>query len=147
MNKWQPLTCSVYFNKELRKSEQLANKQIPHSSAIYFNSTISLFPSNMEMDVSVDSILRERSDLISKSNSRSFLVSSSASSIPYHKYMEVDNNKPNNNSRKPINSSQLSYMNNLNRDKPVSKMADNSPVDRSQYVSNKTLALISSPPT
>ena len=123
------------------------NKQISHSSAIHFNSTMSLFPSNTEMDVSVDSILRRRSDLTSKSNSRSSSVFSSASSIPYHEHIEVDNNKPDNNSREPIDSSQLSYVNNSNRGKPVSRMANNFPVDRSQHVSNEALALMSSSPT
>ena len=61
--------------------------------------------------------------------------------------MEVDNNKPNNDSRNSIDSSQLSYANNSNRGKPISRIADNSPIDRSQCVYNKTLALMFSPPT
>ena len=65
----------------------LANKQISHSLAIHFNSTISLFSFNTEIDVGVDSILRERSNLTSKSNSRSSSVSSSTSSISYHEHM------------------------------------------------------------
>jgi len=83
------------------------------------------------MNVGVDSILRSRSDLTNKSNSRSSSVSSSASSIFYHEHIEVDNKKPDNNSREPINSSQLFYANNSNRGKPVSRVADNSPIDRS----------------
>ena len=122
------------------------NKQISYSSAIYFNSIIYLFPSNTEIDVGVDSILRERSDLTSKSNSRSFLVFSSTSSILYHKHMKVNNNKPNDDSREFIGSSYLFYTDNLNRGKPVSRVANNSPVDRSQHVSNEVSALMSSPP-
>ena len=46
--------------------------------------------------------------------------------------MKVDNNKPDDNkSRKPINSSQLSYIDNMSRSKPVSRVADNSPIDKS----------------
>ena len=66
----------------------LANNQISQSSVIYFNSTIFLFPSNMEIDISVNSILRGRSNLTYKSNSRSSLVFSSVSSIFYHECME-----------------------------------------------------------
>ena len=107
-----------------------------------------LFPSNMEMDVSVNSILRERSNLIYKSNSRSSSVFSSISSILYHECMKVDNNKPDDNkSRKPINSSQLSYIDNMSRSKPVSRVADNSSIDKSQYVFNEAPALMSSPQT
>ena len=64
----------------------------------------------MEMNVSVNIILRERSNLTHKSNSKSSLVFSSVSSIFYYKHMEVDNNKPDDNeSRESINSSYLSY--------------------------------------
>jgi len=101
----------------------------------------------MEIDVDVDSILRERSNLTKKSSSRSSLVSSSAFSIPYHECMKVDNNKPDDDSREPINSSQLSYADNLNRGKPISRMADNSPINRSQHVFNETLALMFLSPT
>jgi len=62
--------------------------------------------------------------------------------------MKVDNNKPDDNkSREPINSSQLSYIDNMSRSKPISKVADNSPIDRSQHIFNKTLTLIFSPQT
>ena len=98
----------------------------------------------MEMDVSVNSILRGRSNLTNKSSSRSSLASSSTSSILYYESMEVNNNKPDNNSREPIDNFQLFYMDNANRGKPVSIVADNSSVDRSQCVSNKAPALISS---
>ena len=62
--------------------------------------------------------------------------------------MEVDNNKSNiNESREPIDSSQLSYMDNISRGKPVSRVADNSLVDGSQCVSNEAPALMISPQT
>jgi len=73
---------------------------------------MSLFSSNMEIDVSINSILR-RSNLTYKSNSRSSLVFSSISSILYHECIKVDNKKPDNDeSRKPINSSHLFYSDN-----------------------------------
>jgi len=122
----------------------LANKQISQFSVIHFNFTIFLFSSSMEMDVSVNTILRERSNLIHKSNSRSSLVFSSVFSILYYECMEVDNNKlDDNKSREPINSFQLFYIDNMSRGKPVSKVADNSPIDGSQHVSNEALALMS----
>jgi len=62
--------------------------------------------------------------------------------------MEVDNNKPDDDkSREPINSSQLFYVDNISKGKLVSRVADNSPVNGSQYVSNETLVLITSPQT
>ena len=121
----------------------LANKQISQFSVIHFNSTIFLFPSSMEIDVSVNTILRERFNLIHKSNSRSSLVFSSVFSILYYECMEVDNNKPDDNkSREPINSFQLFYIDNMSRGKPVSKVADNSSIDGSQHVSNEAPALM-----
>jgi len=104
---------------------------------------MSLFPSNTEMDVGDNSILRERFNLTHKSNSRSSSVFSSVSSIPYHECIEVDNNIPDDNeSSELINSFQLFYLDNMSRDKPVSRMADNSPVDKSQHVSNEVPALM-----
>ena len=62
--------------------------------------------------------------------------------------MEIDNNKSNiDESREPIDSSQLSYMDNTSRGKPVSRVADNSLVDGSQCVFNEAPALITSPQT
>jgi len=60
--------------------------------------------------------------------------------------MKVDNNKPNDDSRELIGSSHLSYTDNLNRGKPISRVANNSSIDRCQHVSNEVLVLMSSPP-
>ena len=109
---------------------------------------MSLFPSNTEMNVGIDSILRERSNLIYKSNLKNSLVFSSISSITYYEHIEVDNNEPDNNkSRELINSFQLSYMNNTSKGKSVSRVANNSSIDRNQCVSNKTLVLMTSSQT
>jgi len=56
--------------------------------------------------------------------------------------MEVNNNKLDNNSREFIDSSQLSYVDNSSRGKSISKMTDNSPIDRSYHFSNVALALM-----
>jgi len=84
----------------------------------------------MEMDVSIDSILRGRSNLPSKLNSRSFSVFSNTSSILYHEQIEINNNKPEEDIRKPVNSFQLSYKDNMSKDKSVSRVADISSADR-----------------
>ena len=125
----------------------LANKQISCSSAIYFNSIMFLCPFNTEIDIGINSILRERSNLTNKSYLRSSLVFSSTFSISYHEHIDIDNNKLDNDNREPIDSFQLSYVDNSNKDKPISRMADNSPTNRIQYVSNEVPALMSSFPT
>ena len=106
----------------------LVNIQLPTSILSY--STSQIFSSNMEMDVSIDSILRGRSNLPSKLNSRSFSVFSNTSSILYHEQIEINNNKPEEDIRKPVNSFQLSYKDNMSKDKSVSRVADISSADR-----------------
>ena len=123
----------------------LVNIQFPTSILSYLTSQI--FSSNMKMDVSIDSILREKSNLPSKSNSRSSLVFSNISSISYHEWMEINNNKPEKDIRKPVDSSQLSYENDMSKGKSVSRMADISFADRTQYISNKVLILNNAPQT
>ena len=55
--------------------------------------------------------------------------------------MELEKNKPENDTREPINSSQLSYKDNTNKDEFVSKMANTSSIDEKLYISNAVLAL------
>jgi len=54
--------------------------------------------------------------------------------------MEIDSNKLENINVKSIKSFQLSFVDNSNSDVSVSKIADNSPTDRSKYVSNEAPA-------
>jgi len=80
------------------------------------------------MDVDTD-IIRRRSTSSSKVSSRESLIDSKASSMAYHKRIEIMNNLLNNDIWEPINSSQLSYA--LNKEeagkgKMVSKVTDNS---------------------
>ena len=84
---------------------EVANKQFSLSLVIFHYSTMSQFPSNMEMDIVSDSIMRRRSNLSNKVSSRSFLVFSSTSSVLYHECMEVNNNKLEEDIREPIDSS------------------------------------------
>ena len=92
------------------------------------------------MDINSNIILRKRSNLSSKANSRSSSIFLNTSSIPYHKHMELEKNKPENDTREPINSSQLSYKDNTNKDEFVSKMANTSSIDEKLYISNVVLA-------
>ena len=134
-----PPSCIVASMKEV------ANKQFSLFSAISHYSTMSQVPSNMEMDVVSNSIVWERSNLFSKASSRSPLVFSSTSSVFYYECIEVDNNKPEEDIRKPIDSSQLSYKNATNKGKSVSRVTNTFPTDRKQCESNMALALKTAP--
>ena len=124
---------------------EVANKQFSNSSANTFHSTMAHFPSNMDMDVNCDNIIRGRSALPSKANSRSSSIFSSTSSAPYYECMELNNNILDVNIRDPINSSQLSYKNNIEKDEFVSKVANTIPSARKQCVSNEAPALKTAP--
>jgi len=124
---------------------EVANKQFSLSSAISYHSIMAQFPSNMEMDIISGNIIRGRSNLSSKASSRSSSVFSSTSSIFYYEYIEVDNNKPEEDIREPIDSSQLSYKDFMNKYKFVSRMADTFSTDRKQHKSNMALALKMAP--
>ena len=93
------------------------------------------------MDVVSNSIVRRRSHLSSKACSRSSLVFSSTFSVLYHECMEVDNNKPEEDIRKPIDSSQLFYKDVINKCKSVSRITNTFSANGKQYKSNIALAL------
>jgi len=124
---------------------EVANKQFSLFSVISYYSTISQFPSNMEMDIISDSIMRERSNLSSKASSRSSSVFSSTSSVLYHEYMKVDNDKSEEDIRELIDSSQLFYKNVTNKGESVSGITDTSLTNGKQHVSNKALVLKNTP--
>ncbi len=119
---------------------KLANKQL-------FTSTISSKLSNIThllstTDINIDNITRERSTSSSKTSSKSTSVVSDASSIPYYLRMKINNDLPNKITVKPINSSQLSYQDNIKkRSNPVSKIANSGPTRKSQHVQHNTPAL------
>ena len=74
-------------------------------------------------DVDMDNI-RGRFSLSFKTNSRNLLIFLDISSKPYHEHMELNKNLPNIDIWEPINSSQLSYKDNIVDEKPVSKTAN-----------------------
>jgi len=107
---------------------------------------MSIFPSKIEMDVGNGNIIRERSNLFSKSTSRISLILSNTFSISYHEYMEINSNKLENINVESIESPQFFLIDNSNSGTLVSRIADNSSADRSKCVSNKTPTSVLLPP-
>jgi len=123
---------------------ELANKQL-------FTSTISSKLSNMAhlpfaTDMNINNITRGRSTSSSKMSSRSTSVVSDASSIPYHLRIEINNDLLDKITVEPIDSSQLSYQDNVKRrSNLVSEAADPGPIRKSQHVQHDALALDKAP--
>ena len=66
------------------------------------------------MNIDINSnIIKERSALSSKASSRSSLIFSSTSSVPYHQHIKINNNIPDIKCWKPIDCSQLLYKGNV----------------------------------
>ena len=121
------------------------NKHLSNFSVIQSNTSMSVFPSKIKMDVGNGNITRERSNLFSKLTSRISLILSNTFSVPYHKYMEINSNKLENINIESIESLQLFLMDNSNSGTLVSRIANNSSADRSKCVSNKTPASVPLP--
>ena len=98
---------------------------------------MSIFSSKIEMNVSNSNIARGRSNLSSKSTSRSSLILSNTSSVSYYECMEIDSNKLENINMESIKSFQLSFTDNSNNSTLVSRVADNSSTDKSKHVFNE----------
>ena len=91
-------------------------------------------PSNMDMDIDID-IIRGRSVFSSRISSRESSTHLNASTSPYHKQMEMQNNLLDEDVHKPVNSSQLSYtLNNEQVSNSVRKAADNGLQEGAQHV-------------
>jgi len=91
------------------------------------------------MDIDVDNnIIKGRSALSNKAGSRSSLIFSSTSSIPYHQCMEINNDILNINCQEPIDCSQLSYERNIEIDDLVRTVTDKSFTKEEQYICNET---------
>jgi len=82
----------------------LTNIHFFNSLASTTHFSMAQIPSNMDMSIDYD-IIRGRSALSSKSDSRSSSISSSTSLVPYYKHMEMNNNLPDFNIWNPIDSS------------------------------------------
>jgi len=114
--------------------------QIDHLSA---NSAIDI---NFNKNVNNFDNVRKRSPSPSRVTSRSTCVVSKTFSILYYERMKIQNDFLEEELRKPINSSQLSYDNQHQEFHRVNMVIDPVLPQGPQYVSNKTLVLnISSP--
>jgi len=100
----------------------------------------------MNIDIDED-IIRERSASSSKNSSRESSILSQASSRAYHKRMETMNNLNNNKFQDLIDSSQLSYFNDIEvkGGKMVRKITDNSLQQKTSCLHNKAPALNNTP--
>jgi len=99
----------------------------------------------MDMDVDTD-IIRGISASSSKFSSRESSTHSTASSIPYHERMEIQNNLLNKDDQEPVDSSQLSYaLSNGQVGNLVREATDTSPQKRAQYACNSASALNNTP--
>jgi len=123
---------------------ELANKHLFTSAISITPLSMTQIPSNMKMDIDYDSI-KKRSALLSKNSLRIFSISSSTLFVLYYQYMEINNDLPDIESQEPIDSSQLSYKENVEVGSSVSKTADNLSPKKSQHVNNEASALKSTP--
>ena len=96
------------------------------------------------MDIN-SNVIRERFTFSSKTNSREASVLLNASSTPYHKRIEINNNLPDEDVWDPIDNSQLFYDNNIKVGDSVRKTTDNHLPRDSQHVWNEVPALKNTP--
>ena len=94
----------------------------------------------------IDDITKGKSTFLSKMSSRSTSVVSDTSSIPYYLRMEINNDLPGEITVEPIDSSQLSYQDNVEGGSNlVSETANLGPARKSQHVQHDALALNKAP--
>ena len=94
------------------------------------------------IDMNIDSnFIKRRSTSLSKTNSREALVLLNASFTPYYERMKINNNLLDGDIWDLINSSQISYDNNVEIGNSVRKMTDNYISRDLQHIWNKALAL------
>ena len=98
------------------------------------------------MDIDIDDITRGGSTSSNKISSKSVSVVSDASSIPYHLRIEINNDFPDEIRVKSIDSSQLSYQDNVEEgSNPVSEAANSSSTKKSQHIQHNVPALNKTP--
>jgi len=78
---------------------------------------MSKVPASKAIDINLNDNIRIKPTSPCKTSSRSSSVSSMVLSIPYHKWMEVNNNIPDKDIVKPIDSLQLLYEEFIGQDK------------------------------
>jgi len=120
---------------------ELANKYISTTTFISIPTQIAIKPAYETMGVDQNNIIRERSTSPSNVSFRRNSISSRASSVPYHKKMEINNNLLDEEFTEPIDSSQLSYNDSNGQGNFMSKATDNNTITRKQHGTNEALAL------
>ena len=123
---------------------ELVNKQLSIISISSKLSNMAHLPSNADMEVKNN--IRERFISSNKMTSRSISVSSAALLCAYHLRMECNNDLSVEMEVDPINSSQLSYSDDVEREgNPVSKTTNLDSTRDSQHILHVTLALNKAP--
>jgi len=125
-------------------NRDLGNKQFSSSAFTYSTAQMAWLPADSVMDIddiNFSANVRGRSHSSSRATTRSTLLISSASSILYHEKMEINNDLPDDDFKKPVDSSQLSYKDKSQQENCVSKMTDLELPSSLQHTSNKASAL------
>ena len=125
-------------------NRDLENKQF--LSLTFTSSTIQINLLSFAIEMDIDKVdncddIRRRSLSSNKVSSRSISISSSISSIPYHKRIVINNNFTNKEFKKSVDSSQLSYKSDSQGKNCVSMATDPTFSQEPQHVLNKILAL------
>jgi len=119
---------------------ELVNKQL--STSTISSKLLNMAHLLSAMNMVIDDITRERFNSSSKMSSRSASVVSDALSILYHLRMEINNDLPDKITVKLIDSSQLSYQDDIEGgSSPFSEAADPGSTRKFQYVQHDVLAL------
>ena len=116
---------------------KVMNKHCSFSSAFSTNPTITSYPSNIEIYSINNGKSRECSAISNKCSSRKSLILSNASSISYHKRIEINNKLSKEDSTDPVNSFYLSYARTVKVSSLVSLATDKKMANNSQHVNNK----------
>ena len=116
-----PPSCMVVPNRDLGNIHFL--------SQAFTTSTTQMHPLSSAMEIDIDNVnnyddVRRKSHSLSNVSSRSVSIILKASSRPYHEKMVINNDFPNEEFVKPIDSSQLSYHGNGQRRNCVSMVTD-----------------------
>ena len=140
-SKWSLLLSLLFLSCMIEPVREVVNKHCSLSSAFSTNQTMTSYPFNVETGSINNSKLRECSVISSKYSLRESSILSNASSIPYYRRMEINNNFLEENYTNPVDSSHLSYAKTAKVDEPVSIATNKKADSNSQCVDNEVPAL------
>ena len=130
------LTTILYSSVHKRINKYILSTSTTSSKSFAMANLLS----NINMNIDIN-IIRGRFASSSKLNLREFSILSNTSSSLYYERMEGNNNLLDKDIWNPIDSSQLSYEENVEVDKSVIMTTDKHSQGGSQCVSNKVLVL------